>query len=308
VTPAFLSALAKTLGWEGGFSNSAIDRGGPTQWGITQGLYDRWRKSTGQGTRPVWQITEREMQLVYFDFFWDPLHCEQLPRAARAAVFDMAVHSGEGDAVKALQRAAGFKGQDVDGVLGPQDARGGEARAGARVPEGARRAHPGRDRRRSAAGRQPRGLDQPPARPGVGRRHRVSERQAGFLSPLRTEDLDGRRGRLLEPLRYYSAVLGREIVLEAGFVADSYSAPYDLVGSWIVRGIDRRPSWIHDKLYGEHSTTREQADAVLLEAMESVGIAWWRRQLIYRGVRSAAASSGRPDDDDAPQPQDPAGG
>lgn len=136
----------------------------------------------------------------------------------------------------------------------------------------------------------------------------MSERQAGFLSPLRTEDLDGRRGRLLEELRYYSAILGREIVLEAGFVADSYSAPYDLVGSWIVRGIDRRPSWIHDKLYGEHSTTRAQADAVLLEAMESVGIAWWRAQLIYRGVRLGGGLFWAPDDDATPQPQDPAGG
>lgn len=118
MTPAFLSALAKTLGWEGGFSDSAIDRGGQTQWGITQALYDRWRKSTGQGTRPVRQITEREMQLVYFDFFWDPLHCEQLPAKLAPAFFDMAVHSGEGDAVRALQRAAGFKDRDVDGVLG----------------------------------------------------------------------------------------------------------------------------------------------------------------------------------------------
>lgn len=109
--------------------------------------------------------------------------------------------------------------------------------------------------------------------------------KAGFLSALRSEDVDGCRWKLTEPLRYYSAVLGREIVLEAGFVADSYSSPRELVGSWLVRNIDRRPAFIHDKLYGERSCTRFEADQVLLEAMESVGIAWWRRQAIYRGVR-----------------------
>jgi lysozyme family protein len=120
VSQAFLAALAKTLGWEGGFSDSPIDRGGPTKWGITQKTYDRWRLKTGQVTRPVWQATEREMALIYHDFFWTPVQADKMPRALGAAVFDMAVHSGEGDAVLALQRAAGFKGRDVDGKLGPK--------------------------------------------------------------------------------------------------------------------------------------------------------------------------------------------
>lgn len=113
-----------------------------------------------------------------------------------------------------------------------------------------------------------------------------TDRKAGFLSALRSEDLDGgRKWKLLEPLRYYSAILAREIVLDAGFVADSYSAPRDFIGSWIVRDIDRRPAFVHDKLYAARFCTREQADKVLLEAMESVGISWWRSRLIYAGVR-----------------------
>lgn len=132
--------------------------------------------------------------------------------------------------------------------------------------------------------------------------------QARFLSPLRTEDLDGgRQWRLLEPLRYYSRVLDRVIEIPAGFVADSYSSPREALGSWVVRDIDRRPAFIHDKLYGERSCTRAQADAVLLEAMEVARVPWWRRQVIYAGVRVGGAFFW--DDDDKPfQQQDPPGG
>jgi hypothetical protein len=109
---------------------------------------------------------------------------------------------------------------------------------------------------------------------------------AMFLDPLRSEDLDGaERFRLLERLRYRSKVLDREIELEAGFECDSYSSPRTFFGSWIVRGIDRRPAFLHDKLYASGICTRKEADLALLEAMESVGISWWRRKAIYRGVR-----------------------
>lgn len=128
--------------------------------------------------------------------------------------------------------------------------------------------------------------------------------QAAFLTPLRSEDEDGRSWKLLEPLRYYSKILDRVIELPAGFVADSYSAPYDFVGSWIVRGLDRRPAFVHDKLYSERATTRKQADDVLLEAMESVGISWWRRQAIYRAVRLGGAMYWSDEESEAPAPQD----
>ena len=128
--------------------------------------------------------------------------------------------------------------------------------------------------------------------------------KACFLSPLRSEDLPGgTRWRLLAPLTFYSKVLERLITVETGFEADSYSAPQTPFGSWIVRDIDRRPAFIHDKLYTERSCTREEADLVLLEAMEAVGISWWRRRLIYRGVRVGGGFFWG-EDDDAPQSHD----
>jgi hypothetical protein len=111
--------------------------------------------------------------------------------------------------------------------------------------------------------------------------------KAHFITPLVSEDLEGGEAwRLREPLVYFSALLHEYITVPVGFEADSYSAPETPFGSFIIRGIDRRPAFIHDKLYADADLPREVCDSVFLEAMEAAGIAWWRRKLIYRGVRS----------------------
>lgn len=108
-----------------------------------------------------------------------------------------------------------------------------------------------------------------------------------FLEHLRSEDLDGSKLILTSPLHYWSAELRRMVTIPTGFVCDAYSAPRDLLGSWIVRGIDRRPAVLHDWLYQKGSkASRAQADRTLLEAMESVGIERWRANGIYAAVRA----------------------
>jgi len=47
---------------------------------------------------------------------------------------------------------------------------------------------------------------------------------------------------------------------------------------------------VHDWLYGCHeiagkAITREQADGVMLEAMETLGVSWWRRWAIWSALR-----------------------
>lgn len=46
---------------------------------------------------------------------------------------------------------------------------------------------------------------------------------------------------------------------------------------------------LHDVLYRDKDTpfTRAQADSIFLEAMESVGVAWIKRSLVYQAVRLA---------------------
>lgn len=120
MTVAFSRALTQTLGFEGGWSNDPVDRGGPTNYGITQRTYDTWRLTTGQTGRTVELITDEEVRAIYFADYWTPCRCDEMPEAIARAVFDMAVNSGVMNAKLTLQRALGVK---ADGVIGPMTLR-----------------------------------------------------------------------------------------------------------------------------------------------------------------------------------------
>jgi lysozyme family protein len=115
VTTPFDRALERTLGFEGGTSDSAIDRGGFTFRGITQGLYDRWRRRKGLTPNGVAFITDSEIRAIAREEFWDPCRCSDLPDRVAGVVFDFAFNSGPSDAIEALQRGLAVK---VDGVVG----------------------------------------------------------------------------------------------------------------------------------------------------------------------------------------------
>jgi lysozyme family protein len=116
VTQAFLQALELTLAYEGGFVNHPLDAGGATFRGVTQGAYDAFRKSKARLAQPVDRITDDELEAFYFEEYWQPAGCEQLPDALACAVFDMAVNSGTWNAKLTLQEALRVK---CDGVIGP---------------------------------------------------------------------------------------------------------------------------------------------------------------------------------------------
>lgn len=113
---SFDTALARTLGFEGGVSDHAADRGGLTNHGITQAAYDAWREHGGQPKRPVTEASDAEVRTIYRDDYWLAAKCDQLPDALAEVVFDMAVNSGPRAAVKALQRTVGVPD---DGICGP---------------------------------------------------------------------------------------------------------------------------------------------------------------------------------------------
>lgn len=116
VTALFDQALALTLQLEGGLEVDATDLGGRTMDGITQGEYDSWRIRHDLPVRPVDFITSIEMRALYFEDYWTACRCEELPAGLGAAVFDMAVNSGPGNAARTLQEALGIR---VDGAIGP---------------------------------------------------------------------------------------------------------------------------------------------------------------------------------------------
>ena len=97
-------ALAFVLRWEGGFVDHPQDPGGATNMGITQAVYDAWRRSRGLPTRSVREIPREEVEAIYRERYWEPLAARYAERnpALALALFDCSVNSGLGRAREAL--------------------------------------------------------------------------------------------------------------------------------------------------------------------------------------------------------------
>lgn len=108
-------ALTRVLAHERGYSNHPQDPGGATNKGVTQRVYDAWRRSKGETARSVRSITADEVASVYDEQYWDRANCDRLPGGLDYAVFDYAVNSGVSRAGKDLQRELGVT---ADGVIG----------------------------------------------------------------------------------------------------------------------------------------------------------------------------------------------
>lgn len=74
----FQSSLPFILRWEGGYVNHPNDPGGATNKGVTQKVYDDWRRKQGQALRDVRQLAEEEMQAIYETGYWLPPKCHLL--------------------------------------------------------------------------------------------------------------------------------------------------------------------------------------------------------------------------------------
>jgi lysozyme family protein len=112
---SFPAALAATLRYEGGYSNHPKDPGGATMRGVTQRVYDAWRRTRGLKPRSVKVITDAELAQLYRLQYWAAVRGDDLPAGIDAAVFDAAVNSGPVRAAKWLQAALGVS---QDGHIG----------------------------------------------------------------------------------------------------------------------------------------------------------------------------------------------
>lgn len=113
---SFEQAIEAVLASEGGYSDDPLDRGGPTQWGITQATYDQWRTRQGLPVQPVTGIGQDEAQAIYRTDYWERCGCDDLPAGIALLVFDTAVNSGPLRALMMLQASVGVT---QDGSLGP---------------------------------------------------------------------------------------------------------------------------------------------------------------------------------------------
>lgn len=101
MSEAFRTALTFTLKWEGGYVNDPRDPGGATNMGVTQNAYDIWNRKKGNQLRSVRNITIEEVEAIYFEDYWLKAGCDQTePLALAVSVFDLAVNSGVGTALR----------------------------------------------------------------------------------------------------------------------------------------------------------------------------------------------------------------
>jgi len=112
----FVPSLSGVLVHEGGWSNHKADPGGATMKGVTQRVYDAYRRRRDLLPQSVRLITEVELRDIYRKQYWDAVKGDKLPDGVDYAVFDGAVNSGPAQSVKWLQRALGTV--KVDGVIG----------------------------------------------------------------------------------------------------------------------------------------------------------------------------------------------
>jgi lysozyme family protein len=125
----FTSALSFVLPHEGGYVNDPNDRGGATNKGITQRVYDSFRLAQKLDKRSVRLITQGEVEAIYAISYWSTTRCDDLPAPIDLVVFDTAVNMGPNRAGRLLQEALGTS---VDGKIGPmtiQRAQNADARA-----------------------------------------------------------------------------------------------------------------------------------------------------------------------------------
>jgi lysozyme family protein len=113
----FDRALPLLLVHEGGFVNHPADPGGATNRGITQNTYNSWRRSKSLPPRSVREITADEVSRIYRESYWNPIRGDELPSGVAYCVFDAAVNSGPGRAIRWMQQVVGAR---VDGVVGPE--------------------------------------------------------------------------------------------------------------------------------------------------------------------------------------------
>ena len=108
----FDTAIKHVLQVEGDFSDHPADPGGATRSGITEAVARRAGYRGDMRELPL-DLAKR----IYREEYWNAVRADELPAGIRLVMFDAAVNSGTGQAIRWLQRAVGVAD---DGVLGPR--------------------------------------------------------------------------------------------------------------------------------------------------------------------------------------------
>ena len=124
----FNPAFSATVGLEGGYTNNPADKGGPTNWGITQAVARAHGYMGDMKDLPL-----ETAQLIYKSDYWNPLgldNCDDQQTAGQ--MFDAGVNCGVGTSAEWMQRSLNALSKNdgfdkplwslltVDGHFGPE--------------------------------------------------------------------------------------------------------------------------------------------------------------------------------------------
>jgi Protein of unknown function (DUF1353) len=110
--------------------------------------------------------------------------------------------------------------------------------------------------------------------------------EAGFLNPMDVRELEDEHEdlwMLLNPLAYYSVVMGRLVEVPVSFVTNFASFEP-------IKKKARRAAVVHDYLYSCSDVPREMADMVFREAIMSLGYTEAVAQTMFFAVAAFGAS------------------
>lgn len=108
-----------------------------------------------------------------------------------------------------------------------------------------------------------------------------------FTTPADLRLLDGEKWELLTQFEYHVGSYPSDDVIRvpAGFVTDLASVPRAFWSILPPHGEYAKAAIIHDYLYTIGLRSKKYADDVFMEAMTVLGVAWWRRKVMYLAVR-----------------------
>jgi lysozyme family protein len=111
----FENCLKLMLAHEGGYVNHPQDPGGMTNLGVTKRVWEEW-VGHEVDEKQMRALTPETVAPLYKRKYWDAIRADELVDGVDYCVFDVAVNSGPGRAIKFLQSSVGVT---ADGGFGP---------------------------------------------------------------------------------------------------------------------------------------------------------------------------------------------
>ena len=102
----FEKCLKMLLVHEGGYVNNPADPGGETNLGVTKRVWQEW-VGHDVSEKEMRNLTPLMVSPLYKRKYWDACHADELISGLDYCVFDVAVNSGVGRAIKLLQSSVG---------------------------------------------------------------------------------------------------------------------------------------------------------------------------------------------------------